>query len=140
MSPNNAIRSWLVTTAVTTYSVWHPNPIKALRATEKYKCVSLTALPQSHRLRWWIALYAVVPLAFSIYSYTDLGSVGGVRCTLINLAESPQSILCAVKKTETEEVGLVWPLLAQIAIGTLLWIASLVAAITVLGIHCLWAC
>ena len=64
----------------------------------------------------------------------------GTAHTVLNLAESPQSILCAVKKTETEEIGLVWPLLAQIAIGTLLWIASLVAAITVRGTHCLCVC
>lgn len=42
-----------------------------------------------------------------------------------------QSILCITHRADVEEHGLVLPLLAQVCIGTLLWLASLVGVIKV---------
>lgn len=42
-----------------------------------------------------------------------------------------QSILCITYRSDVEEHGLVLPLLAQVCIGTLLWLASLAGAIKV---------
>lgn len=83
--------------------------------------------------RWYLPLAAIVPIAFIAYCSRYLGRVDGVR----NFGKSVfrltpyEVVTCILTTAWVAERGMVWPLLAQLIIGTACWVASLVATIRV---------
>ena len=47
------------------------------------------------------------------------------------IAHCQQSVTCVVFDAGVEERGMVWPLLVEVAIGTMCWLASMVATVKV---------
>ena len=79
----------------------------------------------------------IIPVSFIAYTSTSLGTSSLVRNPNKKNTRKQshgielQSIVCATRSLDVQERGMVWPLAAEVFIGTCCWIASFVATVRV---------